>query len=66
MLPSCMSGAYPSDGSFAQDVPLELRDGAENRIEHSAGGSRRIEVLGKRSQRDIAFAKYLFFDSHIE
>ncbi len=59
MLPSCLSGAYPSDGSFAQDVALELRNGAENRIEHSAGGSRRIEVLGKRSQRDVAFAKYL-------
>ncbi len=59
MLASCLSCAYPSDGSLAQDVALELCDSAENRIEHFAGGRRRVDVFGQRSQRHVALVERL-------
>jgi len=59
VLASCLGRAYPSDGSFAQNVTLELRDGAKARIQHFASGGGRVDVFGQRSQCDVTVVERL-------
>lgn len=59
MLAASLRRAYPSYDPLTEDIVLELRDGAEDRIKHFAGGGRRVDVLGQRSQRSIALVEGL-------
>jgi hypothetical protein len=49
-------GPHAGNGSFARHVALELRDRAEHRVRHPAGGRPRVDVACHRSQRDAALA----------
>jgi hypothetical protein len=59
MLASALGGAHTRDRPLAEYVPLELRDGTQDGVEHLAGRRRRVDVLCKRPQRNAPIAQHL-------
>ncbi len=49
-----LRGTHTSHRAFAQDVSLELRDGAEHGIKQPASGGSRVDVVRQRTQRNLA------------
>jgi len=49
MLAAALRGSETGDGAFAQNVALELRNGAKHGVEHLARCGSGIDVFGQRS-----------------
>jgi hypothetical protein len=47
--PTALGRGKPGDCSFPYYVPLELRDGTEDGIEHTAGSRTRIDMVSQRT-----------------
>jgi hypothetical protein len=63
VLASTLGGTHPRDRPLAENVPLELRDGAQDGVEHLAGRGRCVDVLRERAQRNAPIAQHL---GHLE
>jgi hypothetical protein len=51
MLPTALRGSETGDGAFAQNVALELRNGAKYGVEHLTRCGAGIDVFSQRAQR---------------
>jgi len=53
-LATALRGRETRDGALAQHVVFKLRHGAEHRVQHATRGCAGVDVVGERSQRDVA------------
>jgi hypothetical protein len=56
-LATTLGGGKAGDGTFAQHVALDLRNGAKHGVEHLSRRGARVDMLGQRSQSHASFAQ---------
>jgi hypothetical protein len=63
MMPAGSRRLEPGDGALPHHVPLELRDGSQDGVQHPPGGRGGVDVVGEGAEGDLALPERL---GHVE